>query len=209
MRIDFRVSAPAAVLLLTAPLVALAQTSAPDVIHAASRVTASAPVSTVLVSVVARGAVDQYTLAAAMRAAGVENITVYRARRIADLRPVTIRGRLTNLTRARLDAVSDAARTYAASHQATTTSVDATFYGLAADCPPVERRARESALAAARQRADEVAAERGVRLGDAIETHQTGGCPRPGSLGGVAAFDPDTLSMRVTVTETASFRVAT
>ena len=82
------------------------------------------------------------------------------------------------------------------------------YFGLAADCPAIEARAREAALADARRRAEAIATNGSVRLGERTTVVEGGGCPRPGPFGGAYAIDTETLSMSVPVSETVTYAIA-
>jgi hypothetical protein len=199
----------AAVWCAAVPGGSLAQTTPPQTLRVVGQATGVKRVSTVLVAVTASGAVDAIALAAAVRATGVTDIVLFRGRRVApDLAPVTVRGRLVDADEAKLNAVVDAARAFAERYRATTSRVDTNFYGLAADCPAAEQLARAEALVDARRLANEIATSQHLRAGERLAAQQRGGCPAAGPFGGVTAFDPATVSIRITVSEVATFAVA-
>lgn len=82
---------------------------------------------------------------------------------------------------------------------------DVSFYGPAAECPAIEQRARDAALADARRRASAIASSSKMSLGPQIAVAETGGCPQVGVSGGATAVDVATMSMRVLVTDTVTF----
>jgi len=116
-------------------------------------------------------------LLAALRAAGVENPALDQGRGA-----LLVHGRFSIITRARVDAILQAASDYGKANPSMMIT-EVSFYGLAADCPAIEQRAREAALADARRRADAIAASGNSHLGDQVAVTEDGGCPRPGPFG--------------------------
>jgi hypothetical protein len=205
-----------ALLLIGLPLAAGAQTPLPGApapappapgITATGKGISTAVVTTALVRVVASGVTDPTGLNDALRAAGVEALTPDRGRPLPAGVPLTgIRGRIPNATRDRLDAVAAAVRRYVDTHNGTSV-VDLRFYGPASDCPAIEQRAREAALADARRRAAAIAEMNRASLGAQTAVAETGGCPQAGPMGGAFSIDVSTMSMRVAVQETVTFAV--
>ena len=190
------------------PAMPPATTSTVPGIQVTGKALVSSPVATALVRIVIHqlGDDDGNGMLARVKVAGIDGATIDEG---GGTGPGTllVHGRLTGITRAKLDAVSQAVRDYAANgplHQLTV----AQFYGLAADCPAIEQRAREAALADARRRAEAIAAFDNLRLGDQLAVSESGGCQPPGRFGGSFAIDVETLSMRVGVDETVTFAIA-
>jgi uncharacterized protein YggE len=201
----------AMLLLIGLPVAAGAETPTqapsqpPPVITATGHGIANAVVTTALVRVVAGGVADESGLVEAIRAAGVENPVAERGRPRPDgVALLGIRGRVSDATHARLDAVAAAVTRYGKTHSGTSI-VDIRFYGTAADCPAIEQRAREAALADARRRARAIAETNSTPLGAQLAVAETGGCPRVGPSGGAFAIDVATMSMRVVVEQTVTF----
>jgi hypothetical protein len=159
-------------------------------------------VRAVVVRVTATGLTEGSGLLARIRAAGVEDAAL-------DQEPamVLVHGHLTEVTRADVEAVSQAARDYDKSH-APAPHAQVSFYGMAEDCPAIEQRARRAALEDARRRAAEIVAWDNVRLGDVIADVEAGGCQRPCPFGGMFLVDTSTMTMRVGVEETMTFAIA-
>lgn len=204
--------AVALLLLAGLPMAAVGQTSIapkdppPPGITATGKGVATASVTTALVRVIARGVTDEAQLLTALKSAGVEDASLDKGGSNG-YGAIAVRGRLSNATPAKLDAITQAVRTFAQAHPPTPL-LDVHFYGPAADCPAIEQRAREAALADARRRAGALATSARLRLGDQVAVAETGGCPQVGPSGGANAIDATTISMRVLVNETVTFAIA-
>jgi uncharacterized protein DUF541 len=203
----------ASLVLIGLPLAAVGQTppaaGSAAGIQATGRATAAAPVTAVAVRVTVptiRGG-DGSDLLARVKAAGVEDAVLADGDGSMGPAMLLVHGRLTGATRAKIDAVSQAAGDFGKARNMPTV-VSAHFYGLAADCPAIEQRAREAALADARRRAGAIAAASNVRLGETLAVVESGGCQRPGPFGGAFLIDTSTMTMRVGVDETVTFAVA-
>ena len=191
------------------PLAAASQTTPQTDLMAGIRATgrgvATGTVTSALVRVSARGVSDGNDFLAAIKSAGVEDAAL-------DLGTagsgsmMFVRGRLPNVTRAKIDAVTAAATEYSRTHVPVLIA-EVRFYGPAADCPTIEQRAREAALTEARRRANAIASASNQRLGAQIAVREDGGCPQVGPSGGANALDISTLSMRVIVDETVTFAI--
>jgi len=202
----------ASLLIVGVPVAASAQTS-PQGITVTGNGSASAVVSTVVVRVsMNRMAGDDGSyLVARLKAAGVADASADTGM-AGGPQLITVHGHLTGLTKAKLDAVTRAATQFG-------TAVPPQFaplvglsgvhyYGLATDCPAIEQRAREAALADARRRAEAIAANGAVHLGERVAVVESGGCQRAGPFGGAYAIDTETLSMSVPVSETVTYALA-
>jgi uncharacterized protein YggE len=187
------------------PLAAGAQTppaaATPDGIRVTGVGTATGQVDTAIVRLGVRGFDDPSDLVAGLRSAGVPDATIER----------TADGWLLHghagLSRTTISAVSRLADTFDKTHQQMGIS-ELSFYGLASDCPVIERRARAAALDDARRRAEEIAAASSAHAGAPTAVVESGGCQRPGPYGGVFPIDPLTLTMRVSVLEAVTFAIA-
>jgi hypothetical protein len=123
------------------------------------------------------------------------------------------RGLIHDATPERLSALERAAKAFPATHAGAV--VDAVqFYGDVADCPALEANARVAAVSDAKRRAQALATLTGVAVGPATNISESGGC---GSFSAFAGFpgnffpnnafpiDPQTLMMRVNMTESMTF----
>jgi uncharacterized protein YggE len=196
-------------LIIVVPLAASAQTS-PQGITVTGNGSASAVVSSAIVRVsMNRFAGDDGSyMVSRLKAAGVAD-AVAEPTMAGGPQLIVVHGHLTGLTKAKLDAVTRAASQFGSNVPPQFAALVALsgvhYYGLATDCPAIEQRAREAALADARRRAEAIAANGAVHLGERLTVVESGGCPRAGPFGGTFAIDTDTLSMSVPVSETVTY----
>jgi uncharacterized protein YggE len=194
-----------ALVLAALPVAADAQTQAgapQDAIRVTGLGTATGTVDSAIVRVGLRGFDDPSELVAGLRSAGVADAMSDRT-----ANGWLLHGHANALSRTTIDAVSRVAAAFGARHQQMEIS-EISFYGLASACPAIEQRARAAALDDARQRAEEIAATSNAHAGVLTADVESGGCQRPGPLGGVLPIDPLTLTMRVSVQEVVTFGIA-
>ena len=203
----------ATLLLIAVPLGAGAQTPPQQGITVTGNGTASAAVSTAIVRVsMNRLAGDDGSyMVSRLKAAGVTDASADTGL-MGNTQTIIVHGHLNGLTRAKVDAVTRAASQLGANVPPQFASfvglTNVQFYGLAADCPPIEQRAREAALADARRRAEAIAANGSVHLGERLAVAESGGCQRAGPFGGAFAIDTEALTMSVPVSETVTYAIA-
>jgi hypothetical protein len=163
------------------------------------------PVQTVQITAFGHGAVNEGDVIAAMRAAGLEGPSVSPAGLSFPNRgQFVLRGTINAVTPAKLDAIAVAAAAFVQAHPNVgidNVQMQAPLEG----CPALEDAIRVRAFAEARRRAEALARDAGVVLGDPKALIQGGGCPMNGAeLGGVPV-DPTTFTAAMTVSVTVTF----
>jgi len=200
------------------PMAVSAQVTRPSGITVVGTASAEGPAHTVRVSMNVRGIENiEDELLSAMRSAGVTD-GAYTANQFGQVGagvPRTLRGTVRDATRERLAAVDRATQSFAATHRGVTFDL-VQYFGDSGDCPAIEARARLAAFDDAKRRAGAIATLSGVGVGAATSVSESGGCPALGQPVGFApngfpnsAFpiDPQTLMMRVNMTESITFEL--
>jgi uncharacterized protein YggE len=196
--------------LLAPASVALSQTTAPggQTVTVTGLAKASGPVTGANVIVLLHGtSVDANGLRDALTKAGVTGVIPDPSLLGTLPKFVGLRGRMPSATRADIDAATAAVNAYVKAHSETTI-VRLAFVGLAADCPEIAAKARTAALADAHDRAENVAAGTGTRVGSVVSVTETEGCRPGGPLAGAYQIDVQTLLMTVPLKETVTYVAA-
>ncbi|HYZ14847.1 MAG TPA: SIMPL domain-containing protein [Candidatus Acidoferrum sp.] len=165
------------------------------------------PVRDVRFIAFARGAADQQAVLDAMRGAGITDGSVTSAQGVVVGGNVAmLRGTITQVSRAKLDAIGAAAAAYVRAHPGA--SIDnVQLFAAASGCEEMEGKARTAALAEAHRRAEAIAAGSASRLGVVTGVDEGGGCPASGDSGNGLPVDASSLTTSVTVTETVTYAI--
>lgn len=151
------------------------------------------------------GTVNDGDVIAAMRGAGLENPSISPTVLAFPSRgQFVLRGTITGVTPAKLDAVSAAAAAFVQAHP--TVQIDNVQLRAPMEaCAALEEPIRQRAFAEARRRAEALARDAGVVLGDPKALVEVGGCPADSSEIGRALVDPTTLTAVMLLTVTVTF----
>ena len=168
------------------------------------------PVKTLRFTALARGAVDDRAVLAAMRAAGIDDIVIGTPGSVVMSNGQTsVRGVVREVSQAKLDRIGAAAAEFVRAHPGVTIDSVA-FAPRLDDCAPVEQSARVAALGDAQRKAAAIAAATGVALGGVVAVGESGGCPSDNDAfgGGQQSFDLATLTATVSVFEQVTYAIA-
>jgi len=156
----------------------------------------------------ARGNVEESSVLAAMRAAGIDDPSLGPAGpQFGPNQPVVARGTVRDLTRPKLERLGQAAADYIRAHPGT--ALDNVNFSAPLDqCPPHEQEARARAIADARRKAEAIASLTGIVLGAVASVNEQGGCPADqDGFSPALQLDLTTFTAAVVVNEYVTFTV--
>jgi uncharacterized protein YggE len=169
------------------------------------------PVKTLQFLAVTRGNVDEASVLAALRAAGVVDPSMGAlGGQISVNAPTVLRGTIPVASSEKLERIGKAATDYVREHPGTTVE-SISFAPRLDDCAAAEQAARTSAFLDARRKGEAIAALAGVSIEGVQAVIETAGCPvqpEGPQLAQSPGFDLGTLTTTVAVTDTVTFAVS-
>jgi uncharacterized protein YggE len=187
-------------------------TAAPSTIAVGGRGSARVAVKTVTFVAYVRGPADEPGALAAMRAAGIEEVSIGPVGPQISFNaqgPTALRGTVRDVSAAKLERIGQAAAAYVRAHPGA--SIDNVMFSPRLDdCAANEQTARTAAIADARRKAQGIAELSGLTIEGVLSVSETGGCPLGNDgpyLSGGNAFDLATLTTTIVVFDNVTFSV--
>jgi uncharacterized protein YggE len=168
------------------------------------------PVKTLQFVAVTRGNVDEASVLAALRAAGVVDPSMGPlGAQVSANAPTVLRGTIPVASSEKLEHIVKAAGDYVHEHPGTTVE-SISFAPQLDDCAAAEQAARTTAFSDARRKGEAIAALAGLSIDGVRAVTETAGCPVPPEgpqFGQSPGFDLGALTTSVSVTDTVTFAV--